>query len=159
MRVLSAILLSFILVASSACAASHEEKNTMALGEISQQQLVTNYRAFQDGYQKFQLSKAEINQIKRWPDDLHIDVYFGSWCHDSEREVPRFLKMMAENSTLSNRLIGLNYDKLEPGGSAKKHEISYTPTFVVYQNNREIGRIIERPNVSLTADISAMLTK
>ena len=76
MRVLSAILLSFILVASSACAASHEEKNTMALGEISQQQLVTNYRAFQDGYQKFQLSKAEINEIKRWPDDLHIDVFW-----------------------------------------------------------------------------------
>ena len=80
-------------------------------------------------------------------------------CHDSEREVPKFLKITAQASTLTSRLIGLNYDKLEPGGSAKKHDIRYTPTFVVYQNNKEIGRIIERPKVSLTADISAMLNK
>jgi len=55
------------------------------------------------------------------------------------------------------RLFGLDYTKSEPSGRAKIHDIKYTPTFIVYQNNREIGRIIERPKVSLIADISAML--
>jgi thiol-disulfide isomerase/thioredoxin len=159
MRILSAILVNFLLVTVSACANTDVEKNTMSLGEVSPQQLMADHKSFQHSYQSFKLSAVEVEEIKHWPSDLHIDVYFGSWCHDSQREVPRFLKIMGEKPTLSHRLIGLDYDKSEPNGSAKKHDISYTPTFIVYQNSKEIGRIIERPNVSLSADISAMLTK
>ncbi|KXJ50143.1 MAG: hypothetical protein AXW17_10705 [Colwellia sp. Phe_37] len=158
MKIVSTMLLIItILFTITACANSNAEKNTMAIGEISQQQLIRDYDAFQQSYQAFALSEQEISVIKGWPNNLHIDIYFGSWCHDSQREVPRFLKVLAENSALSYRLIGLDYDKSEPNGSAKKHNIRYTPTFVVYQGSKEIGRIIERPKVSLTADISAML--
>ncbi|MBA6389574.1 thioredoxin family protein [Colwellia sp. BRX10-3] len=157
MKKFPAILSSIILVVLSACANSQVDKTAMAIGEVSQQQLMSEHKSFQQSYQTFQLSDNEIAEIKGWPNDLHIEVYFGSWCHDSQREVPRFFKMVAESPTLSNRLIGLDYEKSEPNGSAKKHDIKYTPTFIVYQGDKEIGRIIERPNVSLTADISAML--
>jgi thioredoxin 1 len=158
MKTVIAILLSCItLILVSACANSHVEKSTMVIGEVSQQRLITNHKDFRESYQKFKLSALEVSEIKSWPSNLHIDVYFGTWCHDSVREVPRFLKILAENSTLSHRIIALDFQKSEPGGSAKNHDIKYTPTFVVYQNNKEIGRIIERPAVSLTADISAML--
>jgi len=145
------------LIALSACANNHVDDTPMAIGNIGQQQLMRDHKSFQQSYQAFSLSEPEIIAIKNWPSNLHVDVYFGSWCHDSQREVPRFLKVVAENSTLSHRLIGLDYDKSEPNGSAKKHDIHYTPTFIIYQNNIEVGRIIERPKVSLTADISAML--
>jgi len=158
MRALLVILLSCLpLILVSACANSHVEKSTMAIGVVGQQQLITNHPDFLQSYQAFQLSALEVAEIKSWPSDLHIDIYFGTWCHDSEREVPRFLKMLTANSVLSYRLIALDYNKAEPSGSAQKHAIKYTPTFVVYQNKQEIGRIIERPTVSLTADISAML--
>jgi thiol-disulfide isomerase/thioredoxin len=156
-RFSATLLSSIMLVVVSACANNDLEKTTMAIGDVSQQQLMSNHKSFQQSYEQFQLSDFEITQIKSWPSDLYIDVYFGSWCHDSAREVPRFLKMVAENPSIFKRLIALDYDKSEPKGSAKSHDIKYTPTFIVYQNNKEIGRIIERPNVSLTADISAML--
>lgn len=149
------LLCSIILIAVSAC--SHLEDSNMAVGEVNPQQLMTDHPAFQQSYQLFQLSELDIAAIKTWPSDLHIEVYFGSWCHDSVREVPRFLKIVAENPTISHRLIALNYEKSEPNGSAKKHQIKYTPSFIVYQKDKEIGRIIERPTVSLTTDISAML--
>ncbi|UUO23205.1 thioredoxin family protein [Colwellia sp. M166] len=158
MKTVSSILLIItIFFTITACANGDVEKNTMAIGEISQQQLIRDHNSFQQSYQAFELSEREVTAIKRWPSNLHIDVYFGSWCHDSQREVPRFLKVLAENNTLSYRLIGLDYDKSEPNGLAKSHDIHYTPTFIVYQNSKELGRIIERPQVSLTADISAML--
>jgi len=157
MKRISAVLTSIILVIVSACTNTQAEKNSMALGEISQQQLMSNHQSFQKSYQMFNLSDAEVTEVKQWPKDLHVEVYFGSWCHDSEREVPRFLKILAENMSISTRLIGLDYDKSEPNGSAKSHEIKYTPTFIVYQSDKELGRIIERPKVSLIADISAML--
>jgi hypothetical protein len=37
------------------------------------------------------------------------------------------------------------------------NKIKYTPTFIVYQNNQEIGRVIERPKVSLIADINEFI--
>jgi len=157
MRKFAVTLSSIMLVVVSGCANSQAEKAPMTLGEISQQQLMANHKFFQQGYQASQLSALEIADINRWPKDLHVDVYFGSWCHDSVREVPRFLKIVAQSPTLSNRLIALDYAKSEPSGSAKNQDIKYTPTFIVYQNDKEIGRIIERPKVSLTADISAML--
>ncbi|MFT6195382.1 MAG: thiol-disulfide isomerase/thioredoxin [Cognaticolwellia sp.] len=157
MRKFVVTLLSIMLVIVSGCANSQVEKAPMALGEISQQQLMANHKIFQQGYQVSQLSVLEIAEINRWPKDLHVDVYFGSWCHDSVREVPRFLKIVAQSPTLSNRLIALDYAKSEPSGLAKNHDIKYSPTFIVYQNDKEIGRIIERPKVSLTTDISAML--
>ncbi len=158
MKTFFTILLSCItLILVSACANNHVEKSTMVIGEVSQQLLITHHQDFRKSYQQFQLSALEVAEIKNWPSNLHIDVYFGTWCHDSVREVPRFLKILAENSTLSHRIIALDYQKSEPNGSAKNHDIKYTPTFVVYQNNKEIGRIIERPAVSLTTDISAML--
>jgi thioredoxin 1 len=157
MRQFAVTLLSIMLVIVSGCANSQVEKVPLIFGEISQQQLMANHKIFQQGYQVSQLSALEIAEINRWPKDLHVEVYFGSWCHDSVREVSRFLKIVAQSPTLSNRLIALDYAKSEPSGSAKNHDIKYTPTFIVYQNDKEIGRIIERPKVSLTTDISAML--
>ncbi|ARD43719.1 thioredoxin family protein [Colwellia sp. PAMC 21821] len=153
----SAILISIILIFVSACANSQADNKSIAIGEISQQQLMQDHSSFQQSYLIAKLSDAEITEINTWPRDLQVEVYFGTWCHDSQREVPKFLKILAENSTISSRLFGLDYTKSEPSGRAKIHDIKYTPTFIVYQNNREIGRIIERPKVSLIADISAML--
>ncbi|ASP46493.1 thioredoxin family protein [Cognaticolwellia beringensis] len=157
MNKFSAILIGIILVFVSACAYSPAEKNSMAIGEISQQQLLRDHQSFQQSYQIVKLSGAEVTEIHTWPRDLQVEVYFGTWCHDSQREVPKFLKILAESSNISTRLFGLDYAKSEPSGTAKSHDIKYTPTFIVYQNNKEIGRIIERPKVSLIADISAML--
>lgn len=157
MNKLSAMLFSIIMVVVSACASSQSEKVNLAIGEISQQQLLSDYPYFQQSYRMYNLSDEEIMAIKRWPTDLHVAVYFGTWCHDSQREVPRFLKILNENMSISSRLIGLDYNKSEPNGTAKNRGIKYTPTFIIYRNNKEIGRIIERPKVSITADISAML--
>lgn len=158
MRTFAAILFSItLLTLISACASSHANDAEMAVGEISSHKLINENKSFMQSYRAFKLSDNDLAEVNRWPNDLHVDVYFGTWCHDSQREVPRFLKIVSEKADLSNRLIGLDYEKSEPSGSAKSHDIKYTPTFVVYQNNKEIGRIVERPKVSLAADISAML--
>lgn len=156
MRTFSAALLSFtLLVSAPGC--THSDNGDMALGSINTQQLLTNYTSFDDNFQSFTLSKEDINAIKTWPSDLRVEVFFGTWCHDSEREVPRFLKMLAHNPAINYQLIALDYQKVEPEGLTENKNIKFTPTFVIYHNEQEIGRVIERPEVSLVADISAML--
>lgn len=154
--IIGAILSLSLFVAMSGCANSSDDDMKMTVGDIGQQRLLQKYTSFDHSYQSFNLSESDIAEIALWPKDIHIDVFFGTWCHDSQREVPRFLKIV-EQGQLSNRLVALDYEKSEPSGDAAKAKVKFTPTFVVYRNNQEIGRIIERPNVSIVSDISAML--
>lgn len=123
-------------------------------GDVSIQQLLSHYPVFEKNYQAYFITEIQQNIIKKWPKNLSIQVYFGSWCHDSEREVPRLLKIVADQPHIQVNLIALDYQKSEPKRRASANQVKYTPTFVVYQNNQEIGRIIERPQVSLIADIN-----
>ena len=50
-----------------------------------------------------------------------------------------------------------NRSKLDPEGLAAKYEFSRIPTFIVEQKGKEIGRIVERPQVTLEADLVNIL--
>ena len=81
------LIISFCLVIGlSACAS----ENTVMIGIVNQDKLMTDSNFVLD-ISKGVLSDEELIQIKHWPDDLHIDIYFGTWCHDSQREVPKII--------------------------------------------------------------------
>jgi len=128
-------------------------------GDITKQTLLTTEQSFSNNYQSYKVSEKDLALIKQWPNGIHFDIYFGSWCHDSEREVPKLLKLLQENKALSYRLIALNYRKTEPKGRAKAANVVFTPTVIVKKAGKELGRIIERPNVSLVADIEGFIKK
>jgi len=150
-------LLFLSLLQLSACANTMEEP-TYSLGEIAQNQLFAQHQTFSKGYQQFSITEVETQQLAKWPDDLIIEVFFGTWCHDSEREVPRLLKVLASKPQIQVKLIALDYQKSDPKSLAQAKQIKFTPTFIVYKNNQEIGRIIERPKDSLVSDISVFLS-
>jgi thiol-disulfide isomerase/thioredoxin len=146
-------MISFLLlVGLSACA----NENIVMVGKVSQEQLMKDEH-FVLSYSEDALPVEKINQIKHWPEGLHIDIYFGTWCHDSQREVPRILNILKENKGISSQLIALDYDKNDPQGLAVSKGIKYTPTFIVSIGDKELGRIIERPTQDLVADISEMV--
>ena len=128
-----------------------------ALGEVNQQDLLTDYESFAISYQEFAIEIEQKKQVEQWPSNLKVDVYFATWCHDSEREVPHLLKALQKNNQIKVMLLALDYQKSEPKGRAKKANVKYTPTFVVSLAGKELGRIIERPIKSLVDDITAML--
>ena len=136
-----------------------DESVGYALGEVNQQELFTEDKNFNNSYQNFVIYAGQIEQVKQWPSNLTIAVFFGTWCHDSQREVPHLLKVLQVNEQIEVMLFALDYQKSEPQGRAKQAKVKYTPTFVVSLAGKEIGRIIERPKETLVADISAMLTE
>ena len=100
-----------------------------ALGEVDQKELLIKYKSFSRSYQTYTLETEQIMQVKRWPSNLKIDIYFATWCHDSEREVPRLLKTLQKNNQIEVLLLALDYQKSEPKGRAKQANVKYTPTF------------------------------
>ncbi|WP_440876460.1 TlpA family protein disulfide reductase [Thalassotalea sp. PLHSN55] len=146
------VILSFAI---AACSSQSAPK--MLVGETTANELLANYNNFAKPYQRYQKLQLNESSVKSWPEDLHIDVFFGTWCHDSVREVPKFLALMNANPQVSYRLIGLNYNKLDPHNIAQTNKVKFTPTFVVTRSGREIGRIVEYTAESYIKDINAML--
>ncbi|WP_144392531.1 thioredoxin family protein [Pleionea sediminis] len=134
---------------------------TNAIGEISAVELLDKYTAFSSTYQKYELSEQDSQRLKAIKDPMELIIVFGTWCHDSQREVPRLLKLIdtANNPNIKTRLIGVGYDKKIPiENNPYGISIRYTPTAILLdKDHREIGRIIETPNKSWAADIEAVL--
>lgn len=88
-------------------------------------------------------------------DSLNITIVLGTWCSDSRREVPRFFKITDEIQFPQEKikLFGVNRKKESFNNKVSPLEIELVPTFIFYKNEKEIGRIIEIPEVSLESDM------
>ena len=154
MNIKKAVVFSLMLAASAANAGSNDN---LHIGSITSSDLLTQYDDFNEEYLNFSLVEADVKKLNSIGDNIEVKVYFGTWCHDSEREVPRFIKLLSQIQTIKASFYALDKNKSDPQGLAKKSNIKYTPTFVVYRAGKEIGRIIERPEKSIAKDILAML--
>ena len=125
------------------------------LGDISQAELLKRHKVFKRNYDAYEVTAG----LDGLPADLKVKILFGTWCHDSEREVPRMLKLLAASGVKEDNisLISLDIRKDEPEGRAKALDVRYTPTFIFYSGDIELGRVIERPTESLQADVAAMV--
>lgn len=146
-----------LLLPVSALAGNNDD---FALGMINEEKLLNNFQGFNENFQQFKLSESEQKMIANWPKTLKVDVYFGTWCHDSEREVPKLLKLLNANKYITATLIALDYKKQDPQQLARLNRVKYTPTIIIYSDESkkvELGRIIERPKKSLIEDINQLL--
>jgi thiol-disulfide isomerase/thioredoxin len=111
-----------------------------------------------DAYQPAQEAVGKLTQIKT--DDLSIQIVLGTWCPDSRREVPRFKKILDlwKFPDANVTFIGVDNSKLAPIGGYDKLEIERVPTFIIFRNKVETGRIIENPVASLEQDMINILT-
>ena len=124
-------------------------------GDITVADLLKNYAEFSEEYEDYSPSENDLNTIKALQGKQAL-VFLGTWCHDSKREVPRFLKLldMAKVQLGSLRLVAVGYDKLDPNGLAKKHDLRYTPTIIISDDCTELTRMIEKPQQSIARDLT-----
>jgi hypothetical protein len=122
------------------------------VGDITRAQLFEAYPAFQAQYDDYDVGDISSVMVA----ELRIEVLFATWCHDSEREVPRLLKILETAGVESSavELVALDFNKTEPKGRAALQGLEYTPTFVFSVAGEEIGRIVERPDKSLEAALA-----
>ncbi len=118
---------------------------------------------FQEQYDDYTPHPEIMGSLKK--QDLKkyiVQVFFGSWCGDSKREMPRFLKIMdqlnvpPENIQIIGVDKGENY-KQSPGREERGKAIYRVPTFVMYKNGEEKGRIVEYAAFSMERDLMLIL--
>lgn len=126
------------------------------VGDISPIQLIEQFGEFSSSYQAFEVDQFELAALRAINDKVTIVALFGTWCHDSKREVPRLIKLL-EAVANSNIVLTLKAVGRDKKGLDESFKFKYTPTFIIYRQDVEIGRIVERPKLTLTEDLTLIL--
>jgi hypothetical protein len=134
----------------------------MMIGRIKASDfLKTPYKSwYKEEYNAYNVDVKELLKCEKIDKSIKIKVFFGSWCGDSRREVPRFIKILDYLKFKNKRVqyTGLDRSKTAPGMNLIEYNIQYVPTFIFYRNGKEIGRIIEAPAESLEKDLIRILS-
>ncbi|MGK6351996.1 thioredoxin family protein [Parapedobacter sp. DT-150] len=93
-----------------------------------------------------------------------IEIFAGSWCSDTRREIPRLMKILEANAfdTAQVKLIFVDNSKALYKQSPQHEEagkaIHHIPTIIVYEKGQELNRIVETPVQSLEQDLFDILS-
>jgi thiol-disulfide isomerase/thioredoxin len=141
---------------------NYSDQATWLLGYFNPLQLKGEPHSawFYKGYDEYMPDRNAMDNLKSIATgDLSIKIVMGTWCPDSRREVPRFEKILDEWKMPAEKVtfIGVDNAKISPIGEYDKLEIHRVPTFIIYRNNIEAGRIIENPVTSLEQDMVNIL--
>ncbi len=100
-----------------------------------------------------------IETLKAVKGDTRIVAFFGSWCSHCKHWVPGLLKTLeaSGNAKLTPEFYGISEDMAEPGAELKQYGVTKTPTFIVIQGGKELGRIEEEPTTTVEGDLARLL--
>jgi len=137
------------------------DKKGILTGWVTESQLFNLSLIYEEEKNSYQPDSTSIAFLKKFSEELNILIFLGTWCPDCRREAPRFLKVVEKsgNTLIKFQMMGLDRTKRDSLGLAEKYKIEYVPTFVVLQEDREIGRIIEIPMLSIEQDLVEILLK
>ncbi len=161
---------------SSACRVGmrvyESERGRQLLGEIIPADLHDLLPGWDKEMALYTPDPTDIVMLAEISQQVEIICVLGTWCSDSQREVPRFWKVLneADNPNLEFTMfaVGRSSDSearhlMESIGFDESLRLLYgvelVPTFIFSIAGREIGRIIETPTGTLEGDMTGILSK
>ena len=114
---------------------------------------------FDAGYAEHELNIAELEKLEGQMDSVEFLVLLGTWCGDTQRELPAFFKIIDHIKFDPDKIlmIALDREKKSPDERGKNLDVEFVPTFIVMKGGQELGRIVEEPMLSLEEDLVSIL--
>ncbi len=131
------------------------------LGKINKDELMKPVFAewFQPAYEDYQVNSELVESYKDQLKEYEIEVFMGTWCEDSQREIPTLYKILEAADYPMEQLTIIAIDdeienyKRSPGGEEEGRHIHHVPTIILKNKGEEINRIIEYPVRTLEEDL------
>jgi len=153
-----------VLVAEREKEIDFHDASTWILGDFLPEKLMYSDHSswYISEYNEYAPSPSVMDELMNADHEgLKITIVLGTWCPDSRREVPRFMKVIDLWGFPVNkiRFIGVDMNKNAPLDEYQQLGIARVPTFIFFKNNIETGRIIEVPVTSLEQDMVNILRR
>lgn len=162
MRNVALHFLSILTLSSCAIQPSHREvihDEPMLIGTIDRNELFKEFPIFRTAYEAYTPNDSLIQAIKSYKEAVHIEIFLGTWCGDTKRNLPPFIKILERISStnLTYTLHAVDRTKKDRERLTVKYSVSRVPTMIFLKNGKEIGRITEHPVYSLEQDLLSIL--
>ncbi|WP_335966024.1 thioredoxin family protein [Galbibacter sp. PAP.153] len=114
---------------------------------------------FDENYNDYKVDKETLEAIKPLLEGMNIKIFMGTWCSDSQHQVPVFFNIMdkAGYSYDDFTLITMSRDKTTPANLEKGLNIINVPTIIFYKDGKEMNRIVEYPIHTMEEDMLQIL--
>jgi thiol-disulfide isomerase/thioredoxin len=134
----------------------------MILNGTTTQAILTgnkNFSWFDEDYKNYVPNQEIINSLKPLKNEIKVLVIAGSWCGDTQRELPRFFKIMNSIGISNNQIemFMVDENKKTPAFNISVIQITNIPAFIFFKDGKELGRIIEKPVITLEDDLAELL--
>lgn len=117
------------------------------VGIITKEEILndTSFGWYQANLKYFRLDSATVQSIRAKRNKIHLVLFMGTWCHDSQQLVPKYFETLkAANFDDSHlTIIATDRNKKTIGGLHAAYDLESVPTMIVLQKGKEIGRIVE----------------
>jgi thiol-disulfide isomerase/thioredoxin len=143
---------------------SHEEE-LILVGQIDLQGLSAEPYSiwFNQNYKDYTVDLGSVYGIEL--EDINIKLFLGTWCPDSQLQVPQFYKILTELEFDKSKLEMISLDNhpdrdlQSPQHEEEGLNIEFVPTIIFYRDGVEIGRIVEFPVRTLERDLESIIGK
>jgi thiol-disulfide isomerase/thioredoxin len=138
-----------------------EEGSQMLLGKINrkglEQELFSTW--YKENFEDHAIDSINAKALKPLLEGKKIKVFMGTWCEDSQREVPALFKILDHIGYDVNQLeiVAVTHDKVTPQEYEKDLSIEYVPTFIFMKDGKEMNRIVEYAHETLEKDMRTIL--
>lgn len=115
---------------------------------------------YEENIQAYEPDAALTGELEGLLEDVEIKLFLGTWCNDSRREVPRFVRILRDAGYPEEtvEVVAMTREKTTPEGYEEGYGIINVPTFIFYRGEGELGRIVEYPIESMEADMLKILS-
>jgi thiol-disulfide isomerase/thioredoxin len=117
------------------------------VGFISKEQITedTVFAWYKQNLKYARPNKEYVEIIKPRAYDFQIILFIGSWCHDSQQILPKYLSLLeaAEFPDHKMTIIACDRQKIAPANMQRPLNVVNVPTLIVMKDGKELGRIVE----------------
>ncbi len=125
------------------------------LGPLSEEEILENFPDWREEAASYVPDQEVIEKLQSIPSEIKIEIFLGTWCPDSKRNVSAYFKIidMVDNPLIITTYIGIPRDKDSRKPFIEGKNIIKIPTFIIFIDDEEKGRIIENPIKSVEEDL------
>lgn len=115
------------------------------VGRVDREIIETRVPAWRTARQDATPDPEASRQLGEVEPGAQVDIYVGTWCGDSRREVPRLWSAfdLAGELPFEVSYVAVDRAKEAPDGLLDGVDLAYVPTIVVSRDGEEVGRIVE----------------
>lgn len=138
-----------------------ETKKPMLVGIAGIEALKdTNFSEwFNKEYNEYVINAADMECLFNDSLNCSISIVMGTWCSDSRREIPRFIKILdtLKYPINSLKVFFVDRDKKGLDNEVEDLSIKLVPTIIFYRDGKELGRITEAPEETLEKNFAKII--